>query len=92
MKKSFKKVVAILLAVMMIVCSVPLTVFAAGDANRANINLQFGDVSCTATKKTVIKPRGVKITEYLTHSGLNSDKLIYSMVRLTAMLQATSLQ
>lgn len=78
MKKSFKKVVAILLAVMMIVCSVPLTVFAAGDANRANINLQFGDVSCTTTKKTVIKPRGVKITDYLTHSGLNSDKLTYS--------------
>ncbi|MDY5376801.1 MAG: hypothetical protein SPG60_01995 [Eubacterium coprostanoligenes] len=78
MKKSFKKVVAILLAVMMIVCSVPLTVFAAGDANRANINLQFGDVSCTTTKKTVIKPRSAKMADYLTHSGLNSDKLIYS--------------
>lgn len=78
MKKSFKKVVAILLAVMMIVCSVPLTVFASGDANRANINLQFGDVSCTETKKTVIKPRSVKMTDYLAHSGLNSDKLIYS--------------
>lgn len=78
MKKSFKKVVAILLAVMMIVCSVPLTVFAAGDANRANINLQFGDVSCTTTKKTVIKPRSAKMTDYLAHSGLNSDKLIYS--------------
>ena len=78
MKKSFKKVVAILLAVMMIVCSVPLTVFAAGDANRANINLQFGDVSCTTTKKTVLKPRSAKMTDYLAHSGLNSDKLIYS--------------
>lgn len=78
MKKSFKKVVAILLAVMMIVCSVPLTVFAADDANRANINLQFGDVSCTTTKKTVIKPRSAKMTDYLTYSGLNSDKLIYS--------------
>ena len=78
MKKSFKKVVAILLAVMMIVCSVPLTVFAAGDANRANINLQFGDVSCTATKKTVLKPRSAKMTDYLTYSGLNSDKLTYS--------------
>lgn len=78
MKKSFKKVVAILLAVMMIVCSVPLTVFAADDANRANINLQFGDVSCTTTKKTVIKPRSAKMTDYLTYSGLNSDKLTYS--------------
>lgn len=78
MKKSFKKVVAILLAVMMIVCSVPLTVFASDDANRANINLQFGDVSCTATKKTVIKPRSAKMTDYLTYSGLNSDKLTYS--------------
>lgn len=78
MKKSFKKVVAILLAVMMIVCSVPLTVFASDDANRANINLQFGDVSCTTTKKTVIKPRDAKMADYLTHSGLNSDKLTYS--------------
>lgn len=78
MKKSFKKVVAILLAVMMIVCSVPLTVFAAGDANRANINLQFGDVSCTTTKKTVLKPRSAKMADYLAHSGLNSDKLTYS--------------
>lgn len=78
MKKSFKKVVAILLAVMMIVCSVPLTVFASDDANRANINLQFGDVSCTTTKKTVLKPRSAKMTDYLTHSGLNSDKLTYS--------------
>lgn len=78
MKKSFKKVVAILLAVMMIVCSVPLTVFAADDANRANINLQFGDVSCTTTKKTVLKPRSAKMADYLTHSGLNSDKLTYS--------------
>lgn len=78
MKKSFKKVVAILLAVMMIVCSVPLTVFASDDANRANINLQFGDVSCTTTKKTVLKPRAAKMADYLTHSGLNSDKLTYS--------------
>lgn len=78
MKKSFKKVVAILLAVMMIVCSVPLTVFASDDANRANINLQFGDVSCTTTKKTVIKPRSAKMADYLAHSGLNSDKLTYS--------------
>ncbi|MDD6665960.1 MAG: hypothetical protein PUE48_06430 [Eubacterium coprostanoligenes] len=78
MKKSFKKVVAILLAVMMIVCSVPLTVFASDDANRANINLQFGDVSCTTTKKTVLKPRDAKMADYLTHSGLNSDKLTYS--------------
>lgn len=78
MKKSFKKVVAILLAVMMIVCSVPLTVFASDDANRANINLQFGDVSCTTTKKTVLKPRSAKMADYLAHSGLNSDKLTYS--------------
>lgn len=78
MKKSFKKVVAILLAVMMIVCSVPLTVFASDDANRANINLQFGDVSCTTTKKTVLKPRAAKMADYLAHSGLNSDKLTYS--------------
>ena len=78
MKKSFKKVVAILLAVMMIVCSFPLTVLAAGDANRANINLQFGDVSCSTTKKTYSKGRRQELSDFLLHSGLNSDKLTYS--------------
>ena len=78
MKKSFKKVVAILLAVMMIVCSFPLTVLAAGDANRANINLQFGDVSCSTTKKTYSKARRQEVSDFLLHSGLNSDKLTYS--------------
>ena len=51
MKKSFKRIVAVLLAVMMIVCSFPLTVLAA-DSNRTNINLQFGDVSNKATPKS----------------------------------------
>lgn len=78
MKKSFKKVVAILLAVMMIVCSFPLTVLAADDANRANINLQFGDVSCSTTKKTYSKARKQEVSDFLLHSGLNSDKLTYS--------------
>ena len=48
MKKSFKKVVAILLAVLMMVCSFPLTALAAG-GTRANIKLQFGSVTNSAS-------------------------------------------
>ena len=41
MKKSFSKTIAVLLAVLMVVCSLPMTVFAA-DASRSNVQLQFG--------------------------------------------------
>lgn len=78
MKKSFKRIVAVLLAVMMIVCSFPLTVLAA-DSNRTNINLQFGDVSNKATPKNyIVERRGATIDEFANYSGLNSTKLEYS--------------
>lgn len=78
MKKSFKRIVAVLLAVMMIVCSFPLTVLAA-DSNRTNINLQFGDVSNKATPKNYsVERRGATIDEFANYSGLNSTKLEYS--------------
>lgn len=76
MKKSFKNAVAILLAVMMIVCSLPMTVLAA-DSSRSNIALQFGDVSCTSTAKTY-NVSGHKTTDFINYSGLNSDKLDYN--------------
>ena len=41
MKKSFSKTIAVLLAVLMVVCSLPMTVFAAGES-RSNVQLQFG--------------------------------------------------
>lgn len=78
MKKSFKRIVAVLLAVMMIVCSFPLTVLAA-DSNRTNINLQFGDVSNKATPKNYsVERRGATIDEFANYTGLNSTKLEYS--------------
>lgn len=78
MKKSFKRIVAVLLAVMMIVCSFPLTVLAA-DSNRTNINLQFGDVSNKATPKNyIVDRRGATIDKFANYSGLNSTKLEYS--------------
>lgn len=78
MKKSFKRIVAVLLAVMMIVCSFPLTVLAA-DSNRTNINLQFGDVSNKATPKNYsVDRRGATIDKFANYSGLNSTKLEYS--------------
>lgn len=78
MKKSFKRIVAVLLAVMMIVCSFPLTVLAA-DSNRTNINLRFGDVSNKATPKNYnVERRGASIDDFVNYSGLNSTKLDYS--------------
>lgn len=78
MKKSFKRIVAVLLAVMMIVCSFPLTVLAA-DSNRTNINLQFGDVSNKSTPKNyIVDRRGATIDKFANYSGLNSTKLEYS--------------
>lgn len=78
MKKSFKRIVAVLLAVMMIVCSFPLTVLAA-DSNRTNINLQFGDVSSKSTPKNYTVGRGIATTaDFAKYSGLNSTKLEYS--------------
>ena len=76
MKKSFKNAVAILLAVMMIVCSLPMTVLAA-DSSRSNIALQFGDVSCASTAKTY-NVRGHSTADFISFSGLNSDKLDYN--------------
>lgn len=76
MKKSFKNAVAILLAVMMIVCSLPMTVLAA-DSSRSNIALQFGDVSCAQTAKTY-NVRGHSTADFIKYSGLNSDKLDYN--------------
>lgn len=79
MKKSFKRIVAVLLAVMMIVCSFPLTVLAA-DSNRTNINLQFGDVSNKkdTPKNYTVERRGASINDFVNYSGLNSTKLDYS--------------
>ena len=78
MKKSFKRIVAVLLAVMMIVCSFPLTVLAA-DSNRTNINLQFGDISSKSTPKNYTVGRGIATTaDFAKYSGLNSTKLDYS--------------
>lgn len=82
MKKSFKKVVAILLAVMMIVCSFPLTALAQ-EETRTNINLQFGDVSNSATAKHHTSGRGASSATFKKFSGLNSTKLEYSNGKIT---------
>ena len=76
MKKSFKKAIAILLAVMMIVCSFPLTVLAAGES-RTNIDLRFGDVSNTATPKTYTYKNATSLTNFDKFTGLNSTALDY---------------
>lgn len=82
MKKSFKKVVAILLAVMMIVCSFPLTALAQ-EETRTNINLQFGDVSNSAAAKHHTSGRGASSATFKNYTGLNSTKLEYSNGKIT---------
>ncbi len=82
MKKSFKRIVAVLLAVMMIVCSFPLTALAA-DSDRTNVNLQFGDVSISSTAKTYAAGRGASASNFAKYTGLNSTKLEYSNGKIT---------
>lgn len=82
MKKSFKRIVAVLLAVMMIVCSFPLTVLAA-DSDRTNVNLQFGDVSISSTAKIYAAGRGAQASNFAKYTGLNSTKLDYSNNKIT---------
>lgn len=78
MKKSFKKVVAILLAVMMMVCSFPLTALAA-DGTRANIKLQLGSVTNSASDiKHYTVDRTNSAAKFITYSGMNSNELTYS--------------
>lgn len=74
MKKSFSKTIAVLLAVLMVVCSLPMTVFAAG-ASRSNVQLQFGTyfASGAATHQTYVDENYSGFGD----SGLNTAKLDY---------------
>ena len=74
MKKSFSKTIAVLLAVLMVVCSLPMTVFAAGES-RSNVQLQFGTYFATGagTHQTYVDESYSGFDE----SGLNTAKLDY---------------
>ena len=74
MKKSFSKTIAVLLAVLMVVCSLPMTVFAAGES-RSNVQLQFGTyfASGADTHQTYVDESYSGFGE----SGLNTAKLDY---------------
>lgn len=75
MKKSFKKSIAVLLAVLMVVCAFPLTAFA---TEKPNVNLQFGVLSVSKTdKRTYSTNRGAS-NNASTISGLMSAKLDYN--------------
>lgn len=75
MKKSFSKTIAVLLAVLMVVCSLPMTVFAAGES-RSNVQLQFGTyfASGAATHQTYVDENYSGFGD----SGLNTAKLDYN--------------
>ena len=75
MKKSFSKTIAVLLAVLMVVCSLPMTVFAAGES-RSNVQLQFGTyfASGAATHQTYVDENYSGFGD----SGLKTAKLDYN--------------
>ena len=77
MKKSFKKSIAVLLAVLMVVCTFPMTSFA---AEKPNINLQFGVFTLSnssANRRTYTAGR--KGSDYASaNSGLMNAKLDYN--------------
>ena len=75
MKKSFKKSIAVLLAVLMVVCAFPLTAFA---AEKPNVNLQFGVLSVSKTNKRTYSTNRGASNNALTISGLKSAKLDYN--------------
>ena len=75
MKKSFSKTIAVLLAVLMVVCSLPMTVFEAGES-RSNVQLQFGTyfASGADTHQTYVDENYSGFGD----SGLNTAKLDYN--------------
>lgn len=75
MKKSFKKSIAVLLAVLMVVCAFPLTAFA---AEKPNVNLQFGVLSVSKTDKRTYSTKRGASNNASTISGLMSAKLDYN--------------
>lgn len=77
MKKPFSKTIAVLLAVLMVVCSLPMTVFAANET-RSNVQLQFGAyyANSAPNHQTYIDDSG----DGFDQSGLNTAKLDYNKV------------
>lgn len=77
MKKSFSKTIAVLLAVLMVVCSLPMTVFAANET-RSNVQLQFGAyyANSAPNHQTYSDESG----DGFDQSGLNTAKLDYNKV------------
>lgn len=77
MKKSFSKTIAVLLAVLMVVCSLPMTVFAANET-RSNVQLQFGAYCANGAPnhQTYVDESG----DGFDQSGLNTAKLDYNKV------------
>lgn len=77
MKKSFKKSIAVLLAVLMVVCTFPLTAFA---AEKPNVNLQFGVFSLanSASERRTYSVNRFASTYASKFSGLMAAKLDYN--------------
>lgn len=86
MKKSFKKSIAILLAVLMVVCTMPFAAFAA-DAKKPNISLKFGTFYAVAAGKTMQNYSNRNFANYA-QSGLKSADLDFANGTLT--LKASS--
>lgn len=86
MKKSFKKAIAILLSVIMIVCAFPMSAFAA-DAKKPNVTLQFGAMYASVKNRTMQNYMNGNPDNFA-QSGLNSTDLEFANGTLT--LKASS--
>lgn len=83
MKKSFKKAIAILLAVMMVVCAFPMSAFAADEA-KPNVNIRLGAFTSDAANTKYYKiDRNHAITGINAISGINSTALDYTGTAIT---------
>lgn len=83
MKKSFKKAIAILLAVMMVVCAFPMSAFAADEA-KPNVNIRLGAFTSDASNAHYYKiDRNHAITGINAISGINSTALDYTGTAIT---------
>ncbi len=88
MKKSFKKVIAVLLSVLMVACAIPFSAFAADEA-KPNVDLQFNAFSYAASGKNVATNYATSMrVNYLNRTGINNVPLDYDKNAGTLTLKA----
>lgn len=93
MKKSFKKSIAVLLSVLMMVCVMPFSAFAVEDV-KPNVNLQFNTFSYVASGKSFQNYAAFRLGTYAKYglygAPLDYDKAAGTLTLSSAKAAATS--